>query len=178
MQRSPARRITQLALFTTIALILFLVESCLPPLTSVPGVKVGLPNMVTLAVLYLYSRRDALLVLAARVLLASLFAGQMMTLLYSLSGGLLCFAVCALLCPIFPVKRMWLLSMTGAVFHNIGQILAAIFVTGTPEIVWYLPVLLVSGLVSGCITGLVAQYLLLHWNKLKLPKGAWRQSKR
>lgn len=66
----------------------------------------------------------------------------------------------------FPLRRLWALSMIGAVFHNIGQILIAIVMTGTPEIVWYLPVLLLSGLISGCFTGLAAQLFLQHLRAL------------
>lgn len=160
-------RLTQLALLTTVALIIFVIEANIPPLTSVPGVKMGLANIVTLSVFYLYGRRDALLVLLVRVVLGAFASGQIMTLPYSLSGGLLCYFVCALLFPFFPLKRLWLLSVIGAVFHNIGQITTAIIITGTPEILWYLPVLLVSGMISGFFTGHAAQYLLLHLKKLK-----------
>lgn len=163
---SATIRLTQLALLTTIALIIFVIEANIPPLTSVPGVKMGLANIVTLSVFYLYGRKDALMVLLARVVLGALASGQIMTLPYSLSGGLLCFLVCALLFPLFPLKRLWLLSVIGAVFHNIGQIGAAIAITGTPEILWYLPVLMVSGIISGFFTGHAAQYLLLHMKKL------------
>lgn len=166
-KQSPIRRLTMLALCAAIALILSLVEMAIPSLSPVPGVKIGLPNIMTLVVFYLYDRRSALAVLLTRVVLASIFAGQLMMLPYSLSGGLLCFAVCALILRAFPLKRLWLLSMIGAVCHNIGQILAAIVLTSTPEIIWYLPVLLVSGLISGLITGFAAQYVLLHWTKLK-----------
>ena len=160
-------RLTQLALLTTVALIIFVIEANIPPLTSVPGVKMGLANIVTLSVFYLYGRRDALLVLLVRVVLGAFASGQIMTLPYSLSGGLLCYFVCALLFPFFPLKRLWLLSVIGAVFHNIGQIATAIIITGTPEILWYLPMLLVSGMISGFFTGHAAQYLLLHLKKLK-----------
>ncbi len=159
-------RLTQLSLLTTVALIIFVIEANIPPLTSVPGVKMGLANIVTLSVFYLYGRKDALLVLLVRVVLGAFASGQIMTLPYSLSGGLLCFVVCALLFPFFPLKRLWLLSVIGAVFHNIGQISTAIIITGTPEIIWYLPVLLVSGMISGFFTGHVAQYLLLHLKKI------------
>lgn len=104
--------------------------------------------------------KDALMVLLVRIFLGSVFSGQMLMLLFSLAGGLLCYAVCALLYRHVPLKRLWLLSMIGAVCHNIGQILAAILVLGTVDVLWYLPVLVLSGLVSGCFTGLVASALL------------------
>lgn len=159
-------RLTQLSLLTALALVISLLESALPPLTSVPGIKLGLANIVTLSVFYLYRRRDALLVLLARVILASLVAGRMISLPYSLCGGLLCFAVCALLLPLFPLKQLWLLSMIGAVFHNIGQICVAVLLTGTPALFWYLPFLLIAGLLSGFFTGHAAGQLLAHIRRL------------
>ena len=160
-------RLTQLALLTTVALVIFVIEANIPPLTSVPGVKMGLANIVTLSVFYLYDRRSAFLVLIARVVMGAFASGRIMTLPYSLCGGLLCFAACALLFPLFPLKRLWLLSMIGAVFHNIGQIIVAIAITGTKEILWYLPVLMISGILSGFFTGHAAQYLLEHMKKIK-----------
>ena len=102
------------------------------------------------------------MVLLVRVILGAFASGQIMTLPYSLSGGLLCFCVCALLFPLFPLKRLWLLSVIGAVFHNIGQIIIAIVLTRTPEIIWYLPILLISGAISGFFTGHAAQSLLFY----------------
>ena len=165
-RNSATTRLTQLALLTTVALIIFVIEANIPPLTSVPGVKMGLANIVTLSVFYLYGRNDALMVLLTRVVLGAFASGQIMTLPYSLSGGLLCFLICALLFPLFPLKRLWLLSVIGAIFHNIGQISVAIAITGTPEILWYLPILMVSGIISGFFTGHCAQYLLTHMKKL------------
>ena len=135
---SHAARLTQLALLTAVALILFLVEAQIPPLVAIPGVKLGLANIITLVTFYLYGRRDALMVLLVRIFLGSVFSGQMLMMLFSLSGGLFCYAVC----------------------HNIGQILAAILVLGTADVLWYLPALLISGLISGCFTGLVAGAVL------------------
>lgn len=110
------------------------------------------------------------MVLLVRVILGALASGQIMSLPYSLSGGLLCFCVCALLLPLFPLKRLWLLSVIGAIFHNIGQIIVAVVLTGTPEIIWYLPVLLISGTTSGFFTGYAAQSLLIHMDLLKIKK--------
>lgn len=75
----------------------------------------------------------------------------MLMLLFSLSGGLFCYAVCAWLYPRIPLKKLWLLSMIGRCLHNIGQILAAILVLGTADVLWYLPALLASGLISGLL---------------------------
>ena len=87
------KKLTLLAVYTTIALTIFTAESFLPPLAPLPGIKLGLSNIVTLWLLMHTKARDALLVLLMRILLASFFAGQMVSLLYSLAGGLLCFAL-------------------------------------------------------------------------------------
>lgn len=157
---SGAERLTRLGLLTALALIIFIVEAQIPPLVPVPGVKLGLANIITLVTLYSFGPRDALMVLLVRVFLGSVFGGQMMMFFFSLSGGLLCFAVSALLYRHIPLSKLWLLSMIGAVCHNLGQIIVAIFVLDTTAVLWYLPVLLVSGLVTGLFTGLVAGVLL------------------
>ena len=84
-----ARRLTRLALLTAIALTIFLAEAQLPPLTWVPGIKLGLANIVTVYAMFVLGPADALLILCARVFLGAVFSGQMMTLLYSAAGGLL-----------------------------------------------------------------------------------------
>lgn len=158
------KKLTRDALLTAIALTIFMVEAQIPPLVPIPGVKLGLANIVTVFALFAYGRRDALLILVVRVFLGSVFSGQIMTLLYSMAGGLFCFAVTALLKNVLTDKQLWVAGIVGAVFHNIGQIIVAIVVTGTPDIVVYLPVLLVSGIVTGLFTGLCAQFL---YGKLK-----------
>lgn len=85
---SHTQRLTRLALLTAIALIIFIIEAQIPPLVAIPGVKMGLANIITLVTLYSFGRRDALMVLLVRIVLGSIFSGQMMTLLFSLSGGL------------------------------------------------------------------------------------------
>jgi len=104
------------------------------------------------------------MILLVRVFLGSIFSGQVMTLLYSLSGGLLCFAVTLLLRRVLTENQIWVASVIGAVFHNIGQIMAAVLVTSTPGIIAYLPVLLVSGIITGLFTGFCTQFL---YGKLK-----------
>lgn len=170
-QRSQTQRLTQLALLTAVALIIFIIEAQIPPLTAIPGVKLGLANIITLVTLYSFGRRDALMVLLVRIFLGSVFSGQMLTLLFSLCGGLLCYTVCAVLYRHIPLQRLWLLSMIGAVCHNIGQLAAAAFVLDTMDVFWYLPLLLLSGLLTGCFTGLVASAVLM-----RLSKSNWLRS--
>lgn len=158
------KKLTRNALLTAIALTIFMLEAQIPPLVPIPGVKLGLANIVTIFALFTYGSRDALMILLVRVFLGSVFSGQMTTFFYSLAGGLLCFAVTLLMKKIVTDKQIWVASIIGAIFHNIGQILMAILITSTPGIAVYLPILLVSGILTGLFTGLCAQFL---YGKLK-----------
>ena len=153
------KQLTRDAVLTAIALTIFMVEAQIPSLVPIPGVKLGLANIVTIFALFAYGPKDALLILLVRVVMGSIFSGQITTVFYSLAGGLLCWCVTVLLRKFLSDRQIWVASVIGAVFHNIGQILVAIVMTGTPGIVVYLPVLMVSGILAGLFTGLCAQFL-------------------
>lgn len=152
------RRITMLGLLTTIALTIFMIESALPALSPIPGIKLGLANIVTLFILLRFQVRDAVLVLFIRIILASVFAGQMVSFLYSICGGVLCLAVMALVNRLLDKKFIFLTSVFGAIAHNIGQVLAAYFVLGMSGVFVYVPFLLLSGVVTGLFTGVICYY--------------------
>ena len=99
------RKLTTLSLLAAIALALYAVESALPPIVPIPGIKLGLSNIITLVVLWKYSAKDAFFVLLVRILLATMFFGQAMSLLYSLSGGILCLFAMLLVKLLLPVPR-------------------------------------------------------------------------
>lgn len=159
------KRLTRDALLAAIALCLFVVELQLPSPVPIPGVKLGLANVITVVSMFLMGPGDTLMILLVRILLGSIFAGQMMALIYSLSGGMLCFIAMLLLRRILTMQQIWVCSVIGAIFHNIGQVLAAMAVTATLQLAVYLPVLLVSGIITGAFTGLTAQFAA---NRLKL----------
>jgi len=159
------KQLTINALLTAIALTIFMVEAQIPALVPIPGVKLGLANIITVFAMFAYTPKDTLLILVVRVFLGSVFSGQISTMLYSMAGGLLCFAVMLLMRKILTERQLWVASVIGAVFHNIGQIIVAILVTGTPGIVVYLPVLMVSGVIAGLFTGLCTQFLYLKLQK-------------
>ena len=165
MKKITTKQLTNMAMLTAIALAIHVAEAQIPAPVPIPGVKLGLANIVTVYAVFTIGAGPALMILVARILLGSLFAGQAMSLLYSLAGGLLCFAVMLLLKRILTRKQIWVASVIGAVFHNIGQILVAIVVTGTPAIVSYLPVLLLSGIASGLFTGFAAQTFINRMDK-------------
>lgn len=153
------KRLTRMAILTAVALTIFIVELQLPTLTPIPGVKLGLANIITVYAMFTLGGADTLCILLARILLGSLFSGQMMALFYSLAGGLLCYVVMLLLRRLFTPKQIWICSVFGAVAHNIGQITVAILITRTPALICYLPVLMISGIIAGTFTGLCAQFV-------------------
>ena len=156
------RRLTRCAVLTALALALSVAEGLVPltVLFPLPGLRLGLANLVTTYALCRLSGREALLILVARCLLGNLLGGNLMALAFSLSGGLLALGVTALL-----VRCSWLslfgVSIAGAAAHNTGQILAAMAVLGSRAPLAYLPPLLLCSLVTGAVTG-AASTLLVH----------------
>ena len=154
------KRLTKLALLTAVALILFTVEAQIPAPVPIPGVKLGLANIVTVYAMFRFGPKDTLLVLLARVLLGSAFAGSMMALWFSLGGGLLCWLVMIFLRKILTERQIWVCGVIGGVCHNIGQIAVCILVYQTTAVIAYLPVLMLSGIVTGLFTGWAAYFLI------------------
>ena len=150
---NPSERIAKIGILTSIALIIFVIECQIPPLAAIPGIKLGLANVVTLYALVKMSPKDAFLILVLRILLGSFFSGQIITLLYSLSGGVVCFFVEALLLKVLPIKNLWAVSVAGAIVHNIVQLCVAFIITNTAELFFYLPYLVLSGMITGAFTG-------------------------
>ena len=149
-----------MSLLTALSLVIWVIEAQIPPPVPVPGVKLGLASVITLTAMVLLGRREALAVLVVRVILSSLFAGSVSVILFSLAGGLLSWAVMALLLGLFEEKLLWVVSVFGAIGHNAGQLLAAAAVTKSAAIFWYGPALLASAVVTGAFTGLGAAYLV------------------
>lgn len=154
-----------MALLTAIALTIFMAEAQLPNPFPIPGIKLGLANIVTVYAIFALGPGDTLMILLSRILLGSMFSGQMMTFFYSLAGGLLCWCAMLLLRRLFSPGQIWICSVVGAAFHNLGQLLAAIAIARTPALVVYLPFLLLGGMAAGLFTGLCAQFLLARLNK-------------
>lgn len=159
------RDLTKAALLTATSLIMFVIESQIPPIVPIPGVKLGLANVITVYAMFALGPKSTLAILLCRIILGNIFAGQMVSFMYSLMGGLSCYAVMLIMSKIVTQKQIWICSVIGAIFHNIGQIAVAIFLTGTWTIIGYFPILMVSGIVGGCVTGLCAQYVVLRLKK-------------
>ena len=163
------KKLTTMALLLSISLIIFVIEAQLPSLAPIPGVKLGLANIITVYAIFILSPLDTLSILLCRIFLGSIFSGNMSVILYSLSGGILCYLAMLIAKRFLTLDSIWICSVIGAISHNIGQILIAIFITKTPSLAFYLPVLLLSGIITGMFTGISSQYLI---NKLNLIKSS------
>ena len=160
------RRLAALGLLTGVALILFVIEAQIPPIVPVPGVKMGLANIVTVFAVFMLGATDGTMVLAARVFLGSVFAGNFSSILYSAAGGVFAILTVIGLKRVLQESQIWIAGCLGAVAHGIGQMLVAVPVSGTPSILIYLPVLTVCGILTGAFTGLCAQVLVNRGNGL------------
>lgn len=152
------RKLTTLALYTTLSLAVYAIESTIPPLVPLPGIKLGLANIITLILLRHYTARDAFLVLIARLLLSTLLFGHVLSLLYSLTGGIFSFAIMYISNRLLQKKLPFLTGALGGLSHNLGQLLIAFAVTATAGVFAYLPYLAISGILTGLFTGLCAYF--------------------
>lgn len=162
------KKIALMAVLTAIALTIFMIESQIPAPVPIPGVKLGLANIITLTTMLILGRKEAGAVLTVRVLMGAVFAGSPASLLYSAMGGLFAYIVMCLLVGVIPEKRLWALSALSAVAHNAGQLLACVLVVKTPGVFVYAPALIVSGVITGAFTGWGAMYLVRALRKMKL----------
>ena len=152
------KRLVLLAMLTAVAMILSYVESLLP-LVGIPGVKMGLANIAVIFALFRFGWKEAAALSLVRVVLVSLLFGSVGAMLYSLAGAVLSLAVMALLRRIDRFSTVGI-SVAGGVAHNAGQILMAMLILQTKQLLGYLPVLAVSGIAGGVLTGLAAALLI------------------
>ena len=154
------KKITQMAMLTAIALTIFMIEAQIPALVPIPGVKLGLANIVTVFAVFALGPREASMILFVRIFLGAVFAGNFSTILYSGAGGLLAILVTIGLRKLLTHQQLWVAGAIGAIFHSIGQMAVAVAVTGTPGILVYLPMMIACSIITGLFTGLCAQLLL------------------
>jgi len=160
------KKLTQLALLTAVALIIFMVEAQIPPPVPIAGVKLGLANIVTVFCVFAIGSKEAAAVLFCRIFLGAVFAGNFSTILYSGAGGLLAILATIALKRILTLKQLWVAGCIGAIAHSVGQMAAAVIIAQTPGLFVYLPVMIAISIVTGCFTGLCAQVLLNRGDKL------------
>ena len=157
--RNNTKKMTQLALAISLAMILSFIERRIPAFVAVPGVKVGLANIAVIFMLYKFGVKEAITVSVIRVILVALLFGSVVSLFYSISGALLSFAVMLTLKKLTPLKEVTV-SVAGGVMHNVGQIIAASIMLETNVVAYYLPFLILSGTIAGIVVGLAAALLI------------------
>jgi len=153
-----------LGLSLALALILSYVETLIPFGFAIPGIKLGLANLIVLIFLSLKRTKEAILISVTRILLAGFMFGSLSTILYALCGGLLSFIVMYLVLKIDKVS-VRLVSMTGGLFHNIGQLIVAGFIVGFKSIIYYIPYLVLAGLLTGLLIGVICSLVLPYIRK-------------
>ena len=179
--RSRTKDITRMALLTAIALTIFMVEARIPPLIPIPGIKLGLSNIVTVFTVFLLGSREGSAVLLVRIFLGAVFAGNFSTIFYSAAGGLLAILATIGMRKILGRHQIWVAGVLGAMAHTVGQMAMAMLLLGTPSVIVYLPVMIIISIITGFFTGLCAQFLVNRgklWKtilKIKTPPGMKHQ---
>lgn len=160
------RKVVLLGLLSAIALTIFMVEAQIPVPIPIPGVKLGLSNIVTVFTVFLLGGRAGTAVLFVRIFLGAVFAGNFSTIFYSGAGGLCAIAVTIALRRVLTQRQLWVAGSLGAVAHSVGQMAAALVLTGTPGLLLYLPAMVACSIVTGLFTGLCAQLVLDRGDRL------------
>ncbi|MCM1273482.1 MAG: Gx transporter family protein [Clostridium sp.] len=160
MKKLSGNRLTAMCgVFIALALVLSYLENLLPVFSAVPGVKLGIANIVTMVALYKLGIRPAITISGGRIILAAVLFGNMSTMIYSLAGATFSILIMVIL------KKLKLFSLVGvsvagAVAHNMGQLIVAAIMLENLNIMYYLPVLLVAGTVSGIAIGFITVYII------------------
>ena len=160
------KRIAQTGMLIALAMVLSYVEAMLPVIMAVPGVKMGLTNIVVLFSLYQIDEKNALAINIIRILLTGFLFGNGVSILYSLSGGILSFVVMLLL-KHFSFSKISV-SVAGGVSHNVGQILMAMLLLKTTAVAWYLFVLWFAGIAAGIVVGILSMAVMASTARLKI----------
>lgn len=164
--RSKTKRIALLGVLTSVALVLSYLEAMLPPIsTAVPGIKMGLPNIIIIFLLYKFGLKEAVIVSIIRVFIVSLLFGNVMTLAYSIAGAVLSLALMTLFKKLNFLSAIGV-SIIGGISHNLGQILVAIFLFDTIQIGYYMIVLSITGTIAGVVIGIISSILVKKLEKI------------
>ena len=167
MRNNRVQQIAISGLLTSLMLVLGLVERQFPLTAAIPGIKLGLANSVLLYALYMMGVRQSIVLMLLKALMSWLIYTNMSAMLYSLGGGALSLLAMVIHSRVNGVSVVGV-SALGAVFFNVGQILVAVLMLNTPQLLMtYLPILMVSGVVTGILTGIVAQMVMKHLRQLK-----------
>ena len=154
------KKLTVMAILTAVALTIFVLEAQIPPIVPLPGVKLGLSNIITVFAVFAMGPGEAAAILTCRIFLGAVFAGNFSSIFYSAAGGLCAILVTIGLRRILTTTQLWVAGALGAFAHSIGQMAMAVLLTGTTAILIYLPVMVGISIVTGLVTGLCAQFLV------------------
>jgi heptaprenyl diphosphate synthase len=157
--KTNVKKLTTLALTISFALILSFIESRIPAFVAIPGIKVGLANIAVIFTLYKLGVKEAITVSLIRVFIVSILFGSPVSLIYSIGGAVLSLVSMILLKMLTPLKEVSV-SVCGGVMHNIGQIATASFMLSTNVVIYYLPFLMISGIIAGIAVGIAAGILI------------------
>ena len=154
-----SKKVAKIGIFVALAMIFSYIEVLIPFSFGIPGVKLGIANIVVVTALYLMTPGEAFMISMVRIFLMGILFGNGVSLLYSFAGGILSFLVMYLF-----RKRNWFsvigVSVLGGVFHNLGQILSAAFVIRSEKILYYFPVLLLAGVITGAVIGFLSEKIV------------------
>ena len=153
-------RLTRLSLLTALALIIFIVELQIPNPVPIPGIKLGLANIITIYAVYHYRAGEIFLMLMIRIFLGAVFGGNLSALPFSLAGGLLCLAGMLILRRFIDEEHLTAAGVIGAILHNTGQTAAAVAVMKTTAVLVYLPFLIFAGCIAGAFTGTASHFII------------------
>ena len=159
-----AKKLAYMSVFSAFAIILSYVEMLIPFNFGIPGVKLGLANLAIVLALYYLGTKEALLINIVRIIIIGLLFGNIFSILFSLSGGLISFLF-MYICKKTKLFSIVSVSAVGGITHNIGQIIVAAFVVSTYSIMYYIPILIIIGLITGLVIGIVASIIK---SKIKL----------
>lgn len=159
--KKETKRFAILSIMIGLSLVLSYVDSLIPIVVTIPDIKLGLANIATIYVLYRLGIKEAIIVSILRVFLSALLFGTIVTLSYSIVGATLSLVIMIVFKRISSL-HMITISILGAVMHNMGQIGVAMFIMSTKEIIYYLPILVITGVISGIGVGLLAILVLKY----------------
>ena len=163
--RISTKKIALCGVLTALAMIFSYIESVIPVPIPVPGIKLGVANIAVITILYVLGVKEAIVINLLRIVLTSLLFGNVNSFLFSISGAALSLTIMIIMKKLDFFSCIGV-SVCGGVMHNIGQIIAAVFIMGSEAIVFYLPVLIVSGVFTGIVIGVVSGIVAKHVRKV------------
>lgn len=154
------KKLALLAMFAALSLGIYALEAMLPSPIPIPGVKLGLSNIIALVVLKKYGFRETVLVVIVRILLSALLFGSLSSLIYSAAGATLCLIAEFITDKLIRGRALYITAVFGALFHNAGQLAVSLVLTGSTAVLVYLPYLAIAAILTGLFTGLCAHFML------------------